>query len=136
ALGGGVKLALQIDDDAHGPGLTPLRWGKTERWVKSGAGWYEIRHAPEFDPAQAEVFNNLAAAHPREWFTGNRLRLHDFNSDVWRVLRSAVAAGIPLLPSQERNEPGPTPRILEEAAHAAMTIGKGPEGLVASPTVL
>ncbi|GAB3811579.1 DEAD/DEAH box helicase [Tessaracoccus terricola] len=135
-LAGGVKLALQIDDDGHGPGLTPLRWGKTDRWVKTGATWHEIRHGSQFDPAQAEVFSNLAAAHPRDWFTGSRLRLHDFNSDVWRVLRSAATVGIPLLPSQERGGSTLNPRVLDAPVHAAMTIGKDAEGLVASPTVL
>src|SRR5690606_9571354 len=52
-------------------------------------------------------------------------------------LRNAQEVGIPLLAGEERGRhPGPVPRVLEDPAVPAMTIGRDPNGIVATPTVV
>ncbi|MCC2593808.1 DEAD/DEAH box helicase [Tessaracoccus sp. OS52] len=136
----GVRLGLLVDDDGTGPGITPMRWGKTDKWVKTGASWNELRYSAQFDPAQAEALNRLGDIYPTDYYYGRipaRLRLHEFSADVWRALRALGEVGIPLLaaPARGRSD-GPTPKLLEGHARAAMTIGKDPAGIVASPTVV
>ncbi|RMB62411.1 DEAD/DEAH box helicase [Tessaracoccus antarcticus] len=132
----GIRLALQVDDDGHGPGLTPLRWGK-ERWIRTGASWSDLKLTREgIDRTQLELVNALRAAHRSDLHYGTpaRLPLRSLPPDMWALLRQAVAAGIELLPGEGPHRTRlPVPELLEIPAELTFAVDGTQDGVTLTP---
>ncbi len=79
--------------------VRPLRMGKRERWIKSGASWRDLAYAGgprDLDLAQVAALRALWNASPRRSYhpdTGP-LTLGRFGSDLWLHLRHAADTGV------------------------------------------
>ncbi|MEO7589022.1 MAG: DEAD/DEAH box helicase [Arachnia sp.] len=132
----GIRLALQVDDDGHGPVLLPLRWGK-ERWIKTGASWSDLKLTREgIDRTQLELVNALRTAHRPDLYYGTPLKLplRTLQADMWGLLRRAIEAGVELRPGEG---PGrsvlPAPELLDEPAELTFAVNDAPDGVDLTP---
>ncbi|GAA4806951.1 SNF2-related protein [Nocardioides caeni] len=81
--------------------LRPLRWGRTGRWIRTGADWTDVTRAPSaFPAAQARTvlaLHNLWSGHRSYHSTGMPPLLAEFGPTVLRALREARDAGVELV---------------------------------------
>ncbi|MEJ7833732.1 MAG: DEAD/DEAH box helicase [Nocardioides sp.] len=97
-----VPLAGRWSYDATRPTMTlrPLRRGKKQRWVRSGANWSEIPRANLEARHDARQLDAVMALHGaltgtgRYWSPQQEPFLADFGQTVWRHLRAATEAGV------------------------------------------
>ncbi len=136
--GESVQLALLFEQDMYGLGMTPLRWGKTGRWVKSGAAWRELRHGWHFNPAQVEVLNTMLSIRniAGYGYPPERLHLGGFGSELWRLLRAARDTGIVMLTPDGLRDDAPAVVFLDEPLEPTMSITRDEDATVVAPVVV
>ena len=134
----GIGLALQVDDDGHGPVLLPLRRGK-ERWIRTGASWSDLKFTREgIDRTQLEILNALRDTLRRDLHFGNpdRLPLRTLQPAMWKLLHQAEAAGVVLLPGEGPNHSRlPAPVLLDTAAQLRFSLERTDDGVALTPRV-
>lgn len=87
--------------------VRPLRRGKRDNWVKTGASWYDVqgsmRYARDLDPAQVEALVGLSLVLMRGYASQDpNLLAH--GPMIWPLLRQARDVGVALVPGSGLNE--------------------------------
>jgi superfamily II DNA or RNA helicase len=89
--------------------MRPLRWGRSGKWIKTGASWRQIVSpysdpSVNLDPAQRRALATLlAGAGSRIYLTDDQpVPLSGFGPDVWFLLQRAVDVGVVLLDGVNR----------------------------------
>lgn len=83
--------------------VQPLRWGKSGKWIKTGASWRDLTSPPpdalgRFDPEQRRAlmaFMRVGTGNRYQALTGS-LPLSAFGPELWSNLTRAIEAGVTL----------------------------------------
>ncbi len=115
--------------------LRPLVRSARDRWVRSGAGWGDLRdlgRRADLPQHQVSVLDRLLALHRsdagRGYYGGEPyLSLSSFRGGVWRLLAEAVEAGIELVPAGDLGSVALAPSPLTVTADVRRDGGPGGE---------
>ena len=82
--------------------LSVLRWGRSQKWIKTGATWSDLASpygpATEVDEAHAGVVRALMASGQIHSYQRDRhVALDRFGSDLWHHLERAAEIGVTLI---------------------------------------
>ena len=134
----GSRLAIQFDEDVLGPALLPLRWGRSGRWVRTGANWNDLRYSREgFNPSQLAALNAVRETYRGFIYSASQaLELRNCDPGVWSALRRAVETGVAFVGG---NGPArrvvPPPELLDEPAELRFLVDGNEDGIGLVPFV-
>ncbi len=126
-------------DTSPAPRLSvrPLRLGKRDKWIKTGASWrdlYYATHSPEFDPTQVTALRALWNASPRHSYypdTGP-MTFDRFGSELWIHLRNVAESGVAFVDGSGH----PDVHLADEPAAVEVDLTTDPDGAVRLTTAL
>ncbi|HET8930621.1 MAG TPA: SWIM zinc finger family protein, partial [Acidimicrobiales bacterium] len=101
----------------------PMRLGKRDKWIKTGASWRDLYYAansPEFDPIQVAALRALWNASPRHSYypdTGP-MSFSRFGPELWIHLRNVAESGVAFIDDGGH----PDVRLLEETARVEVDL--------------
>lgn len=139
---GGAPMALVISEDGAELGMSPARRGARGNWVRSGAAWADlIRESSQLNPTHLDAVR--AVLETRDLSRGatswlpQHLAFNDLNATVWAALRSAIDAGVALVPGSSASgravaEPTLSPTPFEPT----LLVNRVDGGLRLSPAVI
>lgn len=115
----------------------PMRMGKRDNWIKTGASWRDLYYATgssEFEPRQVAALRALWNASPRHSYypdTGP-MSLARFGSELWIHLRNVAESGVTMLDGSGHGEVD----LVDEPARVAVDLTTQPDGAVRLATTL
>ncbi len=133
-----TPLALEVSWTASGLVIRPLKRGVSGRWVKTGAGWSDLRNAVgrTFDEDQRRALLTLEDLATGAWsYYGrpqDRLPVNDLPADVWRHLARVQETGVAFVPADGRRPI----RLLTEPAELSLEVHAGVDGGLVTEAVV
>jgi superfamily II DNA or RNA helicase len=136
------RLALQLEVVPGGRvRVRPVKRGRNDNWVRSGASWREIQYGAwraEHPAGQLEVLRAVLAAYqantagyPGYGYGDATVHLDDLGPSLWHLLDRARLAGLDLVPAR----PTAGPVLLAEPVSAGLDLTSPDEGATLRPVV-
>ncbi|MDO5677555.1 MAG: DEAD/DEAH box helicase [Propionibacteriaceae bacterium] len=139
---GGAPMALVVTEDGAELGLIPARLGARNNWVRSGVSWADlVREPSQINPLHLAAVRGILETRDLSRGTTSWLPQHlafaDLSATVWAALRSAVDAGVELVPGTSAS--GRTiaqPVLAAQAFEPTLLVNRADGGLQLSPAIV
>ena len=137
----GAPLAIQVSRTGGGPlQLRPLVWGKSQRWVRTGITWESVQSpwSGEFTEEHRSALAGLARTRDQRsgysWYSqrADVLDLGSLGASAWAWLRTALDAGVQLVPGQGVH----AVRLADDPARVTSRLLRTPTGLQLDTSVV